>query len=350
MKKFLTTTLAIVAMTLAGQAMTSHKSDTVIIKIGNSRIIIQTDSKEELKALSAYDINKMLADLKVSLEGQEGDKTITIEKDGEGYALVGNNEARQGNFSSDTTRRGNVTIKITENKDRNYQWKTAKNGRVSGTENNFLFELGTNNWLEDGKFPSESNAAYTVRPWGSWYVAMGQVNKTSISGPLFLEWGGNISWYNWKFQDDNIRVAKGDNTVSFYEQTELPNPIKSKLTASYLNVSIVPMLDFGYGRDEIEKADGTKKKVTVSKRSGFRIGAGMYAGYRMGSKHKFVYKDGRRNDDKEFSDFYLTNFRYGIRGQVGFRGTDFFVNYDLNDVFAENRGPKMNAVSFGVIF
>ena len=30
--------------------------------------------------------------------------------------------------------------------------------------------------------------------------------------------------------------------------------------------------------------------------------------------------------------------------------TDLFFNYDLNELFAEGKGPKLNAFSFGVIF
>jgi hypothetical protein len=36
--------------------------------------------------------------------------------------------------------------------------------------------------------------------------------------------------------------------------------------------------------------------------------------------------------------------------QIGFKGTDFFFNYDMNELFAENKGPKLNAFSFGVSF
>ena len=41
------------------------------------------------------------------------------------------------------------------------------------TWQSFNFDLGTNNYLEDGKFPDSNNQPYSVRPWGSWYVAAG---------------------------------------------------------------------------------------------------------------------------------------------------------------------------------
>ena len=76
----------------------------------------------------------------------------------------------------------------------------------------------------------------------------------------------------------------------------------------------------------------------------------MYAGYRIASYTKYVTKeDGDKEKDKDKDGFYLNNFRYGVRGQIGFRGIDIFFNYDLNELFADNRGPELNAFSFGVV-
>ena len=60
-------------------------------------------------------------------------------------------------------------------------------------------------------------------------------------------------------------------------------------------------------------------------------------------------EDGDKEKDKDKDGFYLNNFRYGVRGQIGFRGIDIFFNYDLNELFADNRGPELNAFSFGVV-
>ena len=82
----------------------------------------------------------------------------------------------------------------------------------------------------------------------------------------------------------------------------------------------------------------------------FRIGLGPYIAYRISSHSKLVYNDGGREKDKNTDNFYLNNFRYGMRLQLGYRSTDLFFNYDLNELFVEGRGPKLNAFSFGVIF
>jgi hypothetical protein len=118
---------------------------------------------------------------------------------------------------------------------------------------------------------------------------------------------------------------------------------KSRLMVCYLNASIVPMFDLG--------GHNRKSRWWDSHNSSFRIGVGPYFGYRIDSSHKLVYKeDGDKEKDKEKDDFYINNIRYGIRAQIGVRSADFFFNYDLNELFVENKGPKLNAFSFGVIF
>ncbi|MEO1052446.1 MAG: hypothetical protein AAFX87_17575 [Bacteroidota bacterium] len=211
-----------------------------------------------------------------------------------------------------------------------------------GTRHNFGIDLGINNYLENGSFPDENNEPYSVRSWGSWYVALKSINKTHVGGAFYLEWGADVSWYNFKFLDENLRIVEGSEMIEFTQVAD-DRGRKSKLTASYLNASFVPVLDFGGKR-------GRKHRFWDDDwDSGFRIGAGVYGGYRIGSYTKNVIQDGNDRDrDRDRDNFYLNNWRYGARLQLGFRGVDFFVNYDLNELFAENRGPELNAFSFGV--
>ena len=84
---------------------------------------------------------------------------------------------------------------------------------------------------------------------------------------------------------------------------------------------------------------------------GFRIGAGVYGGYRIWSRTKYVYNDGGKKKDKNTSNLLLSDLRYGVRGQLGFRGVDFFIEYDLNEMFQENQGaPNLNRIQFGITF
>ncbi|MEQ8926152.1 MAG: hypothetical protein RLO81_10090 [Fulvivirga sp.] len=230
---------------------------------------------------------------------------------------------------------------LAQDDDDNDKWR-KKN---LGTRHDFSIDLGINNWLEDGEFPNDENALYAVRPWGSWYVGLNAINDTHVAGPLHLEWGVGVSWYNWKFENEATRLEEGDDIIIFSEAPEEVDAKKSKLTAAYLNASLVPVLKLGNGKRTRRHRWGNFEPF--ENKGGFRIGAGGYAGYKLASYTKTVVDD--RNRDKDHDGFYLNNLRYGVRVQLGFRGVDFFANYDLNEVFVENKGPELNAFSFGVI-
>jgi opacity protein-like surface antigen len=231
--------------------------------------------------------------------------------------------------------------------DNDTQEKETKRKYNYGTHHNFQVDLGINNWLEDDEFPNDNNALYAVRPWGSWYISLNAINDTHVGGPLHVEWGVGVSWYNFKFENEAVRLSEGPGIVEF---TEVPSDIdtkKSKLTASYLNVSLVPVLQFGENHHRGHRhGQRWGDWHSFSDRGGLRIGAGAYAGYKIASYTKTVTDD--RNREKDHDGFFLNNLRYGVRVQVGFGGVDLFANYDLNEIFVEDKGPKLNAFSFGI--
>lgn len=223
--------------------------------------------------------------------------------------------------------------------------KEKKRKRNYGTHNHFNIDLGINNFLEDGKSPEDNNALYAVKPWGSWYVALKSTNDTHIGGAFHVQWGVDVSWYNFKFQNEGLRLTEGPEGVEFSEYAGEFNPEKSKLTAAYLGASFVPMLKFGDKRRH-----GHFDWFDWDEDEGFRIGLGGYGGYKIASYAKYVVEqNGDKEKDKDKDGFFLSNFRYGVRLQMGYRGVDIFVNYDLNPLFVEDKGPELNAFSFGVV-
>ena len=94
-------------------------------------------------------------------------------------------------------------------------------------------------------------------------------------------------------------------------------------------------------------------KINDTGRNGLRIGIGPYAGYRLGGRSKFVYRElngSGRKKEKEPAGSYLNNFRYGIRGEVGFKSVTFFTTYDFNPLFHQSLSPELHPVSFGIVF
>jgi hypothetical protein len=291
-----------------------------------SKVVFTMHDKSDLPQLKQYDFQALFTDILTKLEND----TVPTTADSTNVEKTVRKEEVIVNWDDD------------DDTDRNRE----RRNRHRYNRHSFNFDFGTNNYLEDGDFPDANGAQHAVRPWGSWYIGLNSVQHTRITNKFYIEWAVGASWYNFKFQDDATIIIKDFNDVkgvSFDHDERDVSFIKSKLSASYINVSMVPVFDFGgYHR---------KARFWDSNSSAFRFGVGPYAGYRIASHTKLVYKeDGNREKDKDSDNFYLNNFRYGVRVQLGIRSTDFFFNYDLNELLVTNKGPKLNAFSFGVIF
>ena len=339
------------------------EKDTVIIELSNkSKIVIVTNSREDLASLKNYDINQMIRDLNEQLP----DSVEYLEID-EGKAYVNEDEVelRDWKINDDEVRIKLGGVEVDVDPDEVDDWDeddwtdrkkvTYEADRVDRTTHHFNIDIGLNNWLENNKFPDAEN--YSIKPFGSWYVGLNSTNRTWVTGPIFLEWGIGISWYNWKLQDAGFRIEEGAERIELTPIPTTASRIKSKLTASYLNATVVPMFDFSRGRRRITSIESGGVRIKRYSRKGFRFGVGGYVGYRLGSHTKIRFReDGDGTRDKERDNFYLENLRYGIRGQVGWKGVELFFAYDLNDVFSTERGPlnregqsaELNAISFGV--
>lgn len=347
-------TLALGSMVaLSGHgARGQQKTDTVIVSLAKtSKVIFTMEDRSDLEILKHYNFQDLFQDILKQIEQSNNDTVSVIasekepvtEEDSIETESAKNEEPGEENWRED--RDGDDdNDEFDDDDDEDWQEKVRyRRGRIGRTSQSFNFDLGTNNFLSDGKFPDDNNALYAVRPWGSWYLAASSIQRTRVSGTLFLEWGLGLSWYNFKFQSDDVIMRKDDDGVYFEQDLRDVNHEKSKLTATYINASFVPVIDFG--------GHGQKPRMWDGNGSSFRIGIGPYVGYRISSRSKLVYKDdGDVEKEKQRNSFYLNNFRYGARLQLGFHGTDLFFNYDLNELFVENKGPKLNAFSFGVIF
>jgi hypothetical protein len=320
----------------AGKLGAQQKQDTVIVELAKtSRVIFTIRDRNDLEILKHYNFDQLFHDILKKLEAN--DTTALSKRDS---AATDRPVAENESTEEDWGTTGSTDNGSDDNGDDHWEHRNQR-GR---TWQSFNFDFGTNNYLSNGKFPDSENEAFSVRPWGSWYFAASSIQRTRLGKKFFLEWGIGVSWYTFKFEKDNIIMQKDDDGVHFVEDTNPErNYTKSKLSASYFMASLVPVIDFNDNNQRVRIWEGDE--------SSFRIGLGPYIGYRVGSHSKVVYKeDGDREKDKERDNFYLNNFRYGARLQLGYRTTDVFFNYDLNELFSEGKGPKLNAFSFGIIF
>ncbi len=334
MKKLLF--IVIIFTTITAKAQ--EPGDTVIVELAKtSRVIFTIKDRSDLEILKHYDFQQLFEDVIQKLEDRDttglagGDSTqteIATTKDSD---------------TDDWWETGDTSSDDDDDWDDDRDWRDHFHGNRWGrTWQSFNFDLGTNNYLADGKFPNSDNALYSVRPWGSWYLAASSIQRTRLGSKLFIEWGVGLSWYTFKFEKDNVRIVKEDTGIEFVEDTRDVSFKKSKLSASYVQASLIPIVDFG--------GHSRKSRFWDGYNNSFRVGLGPYIGYRISSHSKLVYKGDDREKEKDNDSFYLNNFKYGLRLQLGYRSTDLFFNYDLNELFSEGKGPKLNAFSFGVVF
>lgn len=340
--KILSITILMLAVSAASFA---QPADTLVVRVGKeSKVIFSIKDKQDLETLKHYNFQALMDDMLKKLEQRD---TSSITKSSSEYL-------------KDTTQQTVLTPAPEDTwiRDRNqrdddwaddYRSERKRKDRYSRKMyHSFNIDLGMNNYLENGSFPDGANQLYTVKPWGSWYVGLTSTLRTKVTGKFFIEWGAGVTWYNFKFNNFKTGITKDDNGVIFYENPRTDVEFtKSKLTVCYVNLSMVPMFDFGgYSRKPmVFNGD----RLNFDRRGSFRFGVGPYVGYRLDSYTKQVWEEGGDKQKSHYHDnYYLNNVRYGLRAQIGFRDTDIFFNYDMNELFIENKGPKLNAFSFGI--
>jgi hypothetical protein len=308
--------------------------DTVILKFGNnSQIVLYVDNKEDLKELTQYDINRILEDLNLQVNNLSDTVKVLEIKDESGEKYLKDTVVV---YKVEPTAAPATSWEDEDQDKRKYRYSPR-------SRFDFVFDVGLSNWVEDGKFPVGTQP-YALNPLGSWYWNLGPTYRTHLFGPVFLDAGITFANNTYRFDDARTRLITDTNGVRFELDNNGYSYKKSKLSTWYLTGKLVPMLAFGSNHRR-----GWRLWNNIDK--GFRIGAGVYGGYRIWSRTKYVYNDGGKKKDKNTSNLLLSDLRYGIRGQLGFRGVDFFIEYDLNEMFQENQGaPNLNRIQFGVTF
>lgn len=252
--------------------------------------------------------------------GQKADSSQSISKKRD-FALLGQ-KWTVINYTD-----GTKTVEWEEKRDRKLNVEKPKK------DSRFTYEF-LDSEIGIGTYTSQQGAP-EVKPWGSWYVSLHSVGIWKAGKNLHVRTTLGVNWYNFKFENPGTVAVSQADGVNFMDFQQLPNaptgtPMKSKISASYATLSILPTLRSSNGN--------------------FRLGAGAYAGYRLGGRGKFVYSDENGDKQKRFekSSLYLENFRYGLRTEIGVASVTLFYNFDLTNLFQTSRGPELHAMSFGL--
>jgi Outer membrane protein beta-barrel domain len=310
------------------------KKDTVLnINQGGKQIAVAFNMSESAKARSqttdgperSADDNEMPQKNRNKADGAP----VKINKDGI-HITDGNDEVHITGRGVKVIENGKEEVNIGYGDDDSTATKKWVNKHEFGSLSGFNIYLGLNNFNDAGSKLYKADD-YALKTFGSRYFSMGWTKSTNITnGPnarLKLALGFNFSWYNFMLENNSI-WKKGASAIEIVPVVESLK--KSKLTASYLEVPLIPYLAFKKGKF-IEY-----------------IGFGGYGSYRLGS-HTKTKSSAKGKKEHEYNNFYLTDFRYGLSFQVGINNfAKLFVNYDLNPLFKADKGPKLNAISFGL--
>ncbi|TGE04828.1 porin family protein [Hymenobacter fodinae] len=227
-----------------------------------------------------------------------------------------------------------VSVRISSTPDsvKQAQRKAKQEERANrAVHTNFNVDLGLNTLVNKSTAPGENEL--DLRPIGSRYLSLNynyDIRVGKKGSPFHLITGPELSFNNFML-DKNYRFADDNDITRVVADTRSLE--KSKLTMTTLNLPLMASLRFRGKND----------------RDGFHIGAGGFAGYRLGSHTKLKYEEeGRTRKDKDRGSYNLSDFQYGLQGTIGIRGLDLFVKYNLNDTFKNNRGPQAQTLSFGI--
>jgi len=303
----------------------TQNNDTIIISTDNgTTVTIVTPNVDQIMEFLESNINNITE----QTDSLEKRISVTVLTD-------------EDVIADDTIKREKRTTIITVVHDssyNDYEHQCHYSDKPKLFEPYFSVEWGMNNYLNNGVFPDATDAQYSVKPWGSWSCAIGPGIRINAGDNLSLNFSTDVLWYNFKFQDRTTRFEETPSGVVFGNDEGVQYPLRSKLTVTYLNLQFMPMVHFG------KDADHFNKKM-------FRIGAGAYAGYRIDSYAKYVDQDNGVKNKLHYRDnYYLENFRYGVKVLLGVDDFNIFANYDLNNLFSQGKGPQLNAFSIGLNF
>ena len=337
------------------------EKDSIIVTFGDkTRMIIYGENRKELQKILKYDLNSLLRDLEARLEASGSDTTFVkeefngndylkdkiVEKDEKDYVRIG----MRGIHIKDGDTRVNIDTKGVEvdegdddsdSSDTDYRrtgkrMYTSYRNRSGSPRKGFNVSVGLNAYGTNKTTPGYDKQTYDLKPFGSRYISLGYIASATIArgknAKFGFDFGASFSWNNLMF-DGNNTVTKTTDRVNFptiknADSIEVQLG-KSKLVLPYVNLEIMPTVSF------------SRSFISY-------LSAGVYGGYRIGSYTK-TRLEGSKDKDHVRMNYHVNDLHYGVALELGIRNfPDLFVNYDLNNVFKDDKGPSVSMINFGI--
>ncbi len=345
-KRGLLSIVSAILLGLPAVAQSEVKDSIVIAFDTHTRMVVYGSDRKELAKLSDYDLNRLWKDIALRLDSLPASGGTTQEwVEGKLYLKEGKQHEGKEEGKIIRFNIGGVRFNIGKsymrvaNEDEYCETDTVEVRRPlfrmrRSPRQGVDIKLGLNRYGENK--PNGYDASdYDLRTGGSRFVSVGIVRSLPIAkgrkSGLFMDLGLDVSWYNLMFEGNEVIRRETDNIIFqplVDQRNEEIQLRKNKLVAPYVNLSLMPTVGFAGS--------------VVS-----HISGGVYGGYRLGGYHKSKSEAGHKERMK--SGFFMEEFRTGVALELGIRNfPDLFVNYDLNGLFEEGRGPQVRMLSFGI--
>ncbi|MCH8555250.1 MAG: PorT family protein [Schleiferiaceae bacterium] len=192
--------------------------------------------------------------------------------------------------------------------------------------------FGLNTFLDENN--AQLDGEQELNLWGSNQVYFGFNGLTalgSISSPFKIRYGIGYYWHRFSFNRNTILV-QNENEVTFGENDQLNQLDRSYFRTRYLHIPV--MLQFDRRNSSLES-------------SNWVFGLGGYASVRTWSKMQYQGQDpiGNRVTVENRGNYFVNDLRYGLQAQIGYDDFRLGVEYDLNPVFRNGRGPDLTRVA-----
>lgn len=305
---------------------------------GAVKIDVKNVSAEnvDVNASGASDVNvKAEKSLKVYAKGAsdvtyEG-KPETVDIELEGIARVNDKNALKNMIinDGDTVSFGSKEIIIHDNDIDIDEDEKKFNGHWGGIRFAFNGFLNSNNELNNAPGYSFMDLDFS-KSWGLELNFIEQ-NFNLIRNHFGLITGLGLHVNNYRL-DETTRLFSDSATLMNFADT-MSNTIRSKLVTNYL---VLPLM-FEY------QTNGKNNN------NSFHISAGGFVGTRLSSYTKVVIDNGNGKDKlKSWNDYHLNQIKYGLMACIGWGHLNFFANYSFSPMFADNEGPEVYPLEFGL--
>jgi hypothetical protein len=190
---------------------------------------------------------------------------------------------------------------------------------------NFAIDLGVSQM-------AGAPTALTQRVFDSRSLNVGYLYELRLGGKFTFHPGLSLGAEKYSFSN-SLSLAKNQSRLEVLELIGNGGEdilSRSVLSANYLDLPL-----------ELRFSSSTGRRA-------FHLATGFKVGVLLASHQKLVYARNAPGDVrkvKNYSDFYLNPFRYGVYGRVGYGPYHLFAYYSLAEMFQSGRGPAREAIN-----